>query len=112
MGYLEKTDILKFQEDLNVKLANQNKKQLEIASIDQEIAILRHTESVLKGILNGTIKDLKQYELKYGVTGLLTIEADIDELTRKKGNIDLLKGKTLEELTVIIENLKNKIEVN
>lgn len=57
-----------------------------------------------------TIKDLKQYELKYGVTGLLTIEADIEELTRKKGNLDYLKGKTLEELTAIIESLKGKIE--
>lgn len=61
-------------------------------------------------MLNETIKELKQYEVKYGVTGLLTIEADIEELTRKKGNFDFLKGKTLEELTSIIENLKNKIE--
>lgn len=107
---MEKTDISKFQDDLNQKIATQNRKQAELAEVEQEVAILKHTESVLKGILSDTIRELKQYELKYGVTGLLTIEADIEELTKKKGNFDYLKGKTLEELTSIIETLKNKIE--
>lgn len=109
-GYLEKTDIAKFQEDLNGKLTVQGRKNAELADLDQEVTILKYTESVLKGMLAETVKEIKQYELKYGVTGLLTIEADIEELTKKKGNLDYLKGKTLEELTAIIETLKGKIE--
>lgn len=74
------------------------------------MTILKHTETVLKSMLAETIKDIKAYEVKYGVTGLLTIEADIEELTKKKGNIDYLKGKTLEEMTAIIDSLKTKVE--
>jgi intraflagellar transport protein 81 len=109
-GYFEKTDIAKFQEDLNAKLTVQAKKNAELADLEQEVTILKHTEAVLKGMLSETVNELKAYEIKYGVTGLLTIEADIEELTKKKGNLDYLKGKTLEELTTIIETLKNKLE--
>lgn len=100
----------KFQDDLHAKINLQNKKQTEISEIEEEMTILKYTESTLRNVFNETIKELKKYELKYGVTGLLTIEADIEEFTRKKGNFDFIKGKTLEELTAIIDNLKSKIE--
>lgn len=109
-GYFEKTDISKFQDDLNQKIAFQSKKQIEINDIEQEITILKYTENVVKSIHSETVTDLKNYEVKYGVTGLLSIEADIEELARKKGSLDYLKGKTVEELTSIIETLRNKIE--
>ena len=109
-GYFEKTDILKFQDDLNAKLAIQSKKQTEINELEQEISILKHTENVVKTIHTETVNDLKDYETKYGVTGLLSIEADIEEFSRKKGSFDYLKGKTIEELSSIIESLRTKIE--
>ena len=78
--------------------------------MEQEITILKRTEYMLQGILKEVMKDVKSYESKYGVSGLFNVEEDLEELTRKKGNTDMLKGKTLEELTAIVETLKVKIE--
>jgi myosin heavy subunit len=108
--YHRKTDVAKFQENIEAKMAIQQKKQAELADMEQEITILKRTETILKEMLREILKDVKNYEAKYGLTGLFNAEDDIEELTRKKGHTDLLKGKTLEELTQIVETLKFKIE--
>jgi intraflagellar transport protein 81 len=87
-----------------------HKKHAELADLEQEIAIIRRTEQILQNQLKEVAKDVKSYESKYGVTGLFNAEEDLEELARKKGSTDLLKGKTLEELTSIVETLKAKIE--
>lgn len=38
------------------------------------------------------------------------MENEIEDLAKRKGNLDLVKGKTLEEVSVIVEKLQNKIE--
>ena len=91
-------------------MALQHRKQAELGDLEQEITILKRTEHLLQGVLKDVMKDVKAYESKYGVTGLFNVEEDLEELTRKKGNTDLLKGKTLEELTAIVETLRSKIE--
>lgn len=38
------------------------------------------------------------------------MESQIEDLTLKKGNLDQLKGKTLEEISNVVEQLQSKIE--
>lgn len=99
-----------FQENLNKKIANKKKKDEELKEFEEEYGILKRTEQILKTMYKESIKNVKSYEQKYGMVGLLNIENEIDDLTQKKGNADILKGKTLEELSAIVEQLKIKID--
>ena len=107
---LMNNDFDMFQENLNKKIADKKQKEEELKEFEEEYGILKRTEQILKGMYKETIKSVKNYEQKYGVVGLLNIENEIDDLTQKKGNADLLKGKTLEELSAIVEQLKVKID--
>ena len=109
-NYFEMNNFARFQENINSKASNQQKKQSELADLEQEITILKRTEAILNEKMKESVKEVRVYESKYGLTGLLNIDNDLEELTKKKGNIDQIKGKTLEELTVIVESLNNKIE--
>ena len=109
-GSFKKKDFEQFQENLNKKISIQKKNQKELQEIEQEIGILKRTEKIFKKLLKKSIEDVKVFERKYGIDGLLNIENEIEDLSKKKGNLDLLKGKTLEELSSIVEQLKLKIE--
>lgn len=38
------------------------------------------------------------------------MESQIEDLALRKGNLDLMKGKTLEEISSVVEQLQSKIE--
>lgn len=38
------------------------------------------------------------------------MENQIEDLALRKGNLDLMKGKTLEEISSVVEQLQSKIE--
>lgn len=78
--------------------------------MEQEIAVLRRTEAVLQNLARETAREVRAFEARHGVSGLLGAEDDLEDLARRKGQTDLLKGKTLEELTALVETLRNKIE--
>ena len=99
-----------FQSNLNDKMAEKNKKQEELDALDEEYGILKRTEQILRASYKESLKKVKSYEKKYNMEGLLNIENELDDLTQQKGNVDLLKGKTLEELSTIVEQLKIKID--
>lgn len=99
-----------FQGNLNDKMVEKNKKQEELDALDEEYGILKRTEQILKASYKESFKKVKTYEKKYNMEGLLNIENELDDLTQQKGNVDLLKGKTLEELSTIVEQLKIKID--
>jgi len=107
---LTSNDFDMFQENLNKKIADKKKKEEELKEFEEEYGILKRTEQILKSMFKESIKNVKNYEQKYGMVGLLNIENEIDDLTQKKGNADILKGKTLEELSAIVEQLKVKID--
>lgn len=107
---LTSNDFDMFQENVNKKISDKKKKEEELKEFEEEYGILKRTEQILKNMYKDSIKNVKAYEQKYGVVGLLNIENEIDDLTQKKGSTDMMKGKTLEELSAIVEQLKIKID--
>jgi hypothetical protein len=44
-----------------------------------------------------------EYERKNGLNGLISMENELEELAIKQGNLDQMKGKTLNEISAIVE---------
>lgn len=72
--------------------------------------MLKRTEVLLKKELKKVQSNVKDYETKHGIVGLVNMENEIENLAKKKGNLDIIKGKTLEEVSTIVEQLQVKIE--
>ena len=106
---LELDDLKTFQERLHRKLNERNSKQEEINHLQRELTVLGKTKEVLDGEYQQSTKMVRQFEEKFGVKGFSEMEAKIEDLTRQKGQIDQVKGQSLEELSLIVQNWSAKI---
>lgn len=106
---LELDDLEAFQERLGRKLAERNLKQEEIGRLQREVSVLSRTKDVLDREYQDSARMVRDFEEKFGVQGFSEMEARIEDLTRQKGQIDEVKGQSLEELSHIVQNLSAKI---
>ena len=100
----------------NEDISNSEKSKLkkekvdELALLEYELTILSRTEKLLTNKFKLTQKELSEFEQKYGITGMLNMEEEIEKLTKQKGNLDIAKGKSLEEMSKLITQLNIKIQ--
>lgn len=106
---LELDDLKTFQERLQRKLVERNLKQTEIGNLQREVSVLSRTKDVLDCEFQESAQLVRDFEEKFGVQGFSEMEAKIEDLTRQKGKIDEVKGQSLEELSLIVQNLSAKI---
>ena len=106
---MEMDDLAEFQDRLGSKLRQRNAKQEEVNALERERSVLTRTEEILKGELLKSEKVVGEFEEKFGVKGFWGMEEKLENLTRKKGDIDQVKGQNLEELSEIVKELVAKI---
>jgi intraflagellar transport protein 81 len=106
---LELDDLKTFQERLQRKLTERNAKQEEINYLQREISVLARTKDILDSEYQESTRMVREFEEKFGVQGFSEMEARIEDLTRQKGQIDQVKGQSLEELSMIVQDLSSKI---
>jgi intraflagellar transport protein 81 len=106
---LELDDLKTFQERLQRKLTERNAKQEEINHLQREVSVLIQTKEILDAEYQESTRLVKDFEEKFGVQGFSEMEARIEDLTRQKGQIDQVKGQSLEELSMIVQDLSSKI---
>lgn len=106
---LELDDLKTFQERLARKLGERNSKQGEIGRLQREVTVLTRTKGILDREHQESARMVRDFEERFGVQGFSEMEARIEDLTRQKGQIDEVKGQSLEELSHIVQNLSAKI---
>lgn len=82
----------------------------ELNELKSESTTLRETLQVLHVEKAETDKKVRSYEKHYGVEGLSKMITGITEMIETNEQIDLMKGKSLMEMTAIVTQLSNKIE--
>ena len=102
--------MIKFQENLQKRQQDLNVQKAQLEETSTELLILQKTEKILKKRLKKSLEFVKEFEKTHGLFGLISMESQIEDLTLKKGNLDQLKGKTLEEISNVVEQLQSKIE--
>lgn len=106
---VEFDDLKTFQERLQRRMGERNSKQSEVDHLQRELSVLERTKQVLEREFHESTRLVKDFEEKFGVQGFSEMEAKIEDLTRQKGQIDQVKGQSLEELSLIVQNLSSKI---
>ena len=109
-GYTKKSEGDKFASDIGDLKKKVKFMKKELNEYNDEVATLERTKAIIDRNyedIDGQVKDL---ERKYGVTGYSNIIQNQNELMEGMGEVDFMKGKTLEELSEVVEALTKKIE--
>jgi intraflagellar transport protein 81 len=108
--YMRKEDFKVYAANLRAKtMVFKNLKQ-ELSEIRQETVVLARTETLLKGRAGDWDEFLRRLEEKKGVSGYATVQSDIEKLSALKAQIDESKGKTLNEISKIVNDINSAIK--
>lgn len=78
----------------------------ELADLRNETVVLANTESLLKGRAGDLDAFLRSVEEKKGVSGYTAVQSDLEKISALKARIDESKGKALNEISRIVEDIK------
>jgi len=109
-GYSKKTDSDRFASDINELKKKVKTMKKELTEYNDEVATLERTRAIIDRNKEDIENQVKDLERKYGVTGFTNILQNQNELMEGMGEVDFMKGKTLEELSEVVEALTKKIE--
>ncbi len=109
--YIKKGDLLQQIENIKEKKELYNKCTKALDLIKNEGLLLDRTIAILKNKVDNYDEIISKVEEKYGsLAGISSTKRELEELTRKKKEIDTSKELTLEEYSKLIVDLKKKVE--
>ena len=109
--YIRKGDLLQQMENIKEKKELFNKCNKALDSIKSEGLLLDRTIAILRLKVDNYDDIVHKIEEKYGsLAGISSTKRELEDLTRKKRDIDTNKEMTLEEYSKLIQELKKKVE--
>lgn len=109
--YIRKGDLLQQIENIKEKKEIYNKCTKALDAIKTEGLLLDRTINILKAKVDDFEEIVSRIEEKYGViAGVGSTKRELEDLARRKKDIDNTKEMTLEEYSKLISELKKKIE--
>ena len=81
----------------------------ELGDLKRENMVLRRTEEILRSKDDKVENLLKKVEEEKGVQGFRQVQKEIIDASQTKNTIDKEKGETLEEISMIVQELNEKI---
>ena len=110
-GYKSKDDFKKYANNLREKTNQYKKMKDELKEIAGEISVLARTEAILKAKKDNVDFELKKIETDKGILGATNLQNKLEEISEKKGEIDEKKGRTLAEISKIVETIENQLKL-
>ncbi|KAI9105390.1 hypothetical protein DFS34DRAFT_599192 [Phlyctochytrium arcticum] len=95
--------------ELRGKSTVYKKKKAEISAITAQYGILQRTEEILTTKRKALEDALSQLEKRHGVAGFHVAQETLEKVSERKAEVDELKGRTLEEISGIIQKLMDNI---
>jgi len=86
------------------------KKRQELAELRAEAGVMSRTEEILKGREDTMNRQLGQLENQKGVSGYRETQDALESVSALKSELDSMKGKTLEDISVLVQKLNRRIQ--
>ena len=109
-NYKSADDFKQYAAGLRDKTTKFKKLKDEMKEIKAEASILQRTEQIVRAKKAEYEAQLKQVEARLGVLGYTDTKQKLEEISEKKEGIDEQKGKTLEEISAIVQKLQVQIQ--
>ena len=107
---LKGDDFRKYATELRGKTAQYKRMKAELAELRGEWALLSRTEGLLREQEAGLSAKLGEVEKEKGVSGFQKTQEELEMVSQQKAEVDDMKGKTLEEISSVVEEINTKIK--
>lgn len=97
--------------DMRKKTEEFKKKRGVLADLNAEGVVLSRTEAILKSQLTDIKAYLDDLEKKKGVSGYQETQEQLENVSSKQSALNLAKGKTLEEISVIVTKMNQTLQI-
>ncbi|KAL2920089.1 hypothetical protein HK105_200155 [Polyrhizophydium stewartii] len=109
---LKGDEFKRYVSELRGKSTNFKRKKAELSELMAEFGILQRTEEILRA-KETTLKDMiHAVEKKSGVVGFHAAQEALEKVSEKKSEVDEAKGRTLNEISGIIQTLMATINAS
>ncbi|XP_075439568.1 intraflagellar transport protein 81 homolog [Ascaphus truei] len=85
------------------------KKRQELAELSAEYGVLQRTEAILKQRHDSMQQQLQTIEQKRGISGYSDTQEEIERVSSVKGEMDEMKGRTLDDMSEMVKKLNSMI---
>ncbi|KAJ8325545.1 hypothetical protein O5D80_005756 [Batrachochytrium dendrobatidis] len=106
---LKGEDFKRYVSELRGKSTNFKRKKAELSELMAEYGILQRTGELLQTKEIALQDMIHAIEQKRGVVGFHAAQETLEKVSEKKSEIDQVKGRTLDEISEIIQTLLNTI---
>ncbi|CAD5114753.1 DgyrCDS3793 [Dimorphilus gyrociliatus] len=106
---LKGDEFKRYVNNLRTKSTTYKKKRAELAELRSELGVLGRTEEILKNRHHDIQRQLGKIEKKHGVSGFRETQEKLENISGAKQEVDEMKGKTLEDISVMVKKFNNKI---
>jgi len=95
---------------LKTKKENFREMQNEIANQKRELAVVLRTKALVEQQKEKIHQDISNLEREQGIHGFREARVKLEQISAAKADLDDMKGKTLEEMSSIVQNIQLAIQ--
>jgi len=107
---LKGDDFRKYASELRGKTAQYKRMKAELSELRSEWGVISRTEGLLREQDKGLAAKLGEVEARRGLEGYGATQEELEKVSQQKAQIDELKGKTLEEMSQVVQEITDKIK--
>jgi len=111
-GEKPKTDkqMREYMHTLAAKTNQYKQSKAELQASRDEVQVLMRTEELLRSRVDNIEEFNKKLEQERGVVGAAATQANLEDVSAKKGAVDATKGKTLDEISAVVANITQTLK--
>ena len=102
-------DFKRYVNSLRGKSTTYKKKRGELSDLRAEFGVLSRTVEILRGRGQVILQTLANLESEKGITGFRDTQDNLERVAATKADLDSQKGKTLEDMSGLVNQLTMKI---
>jgi intraflagellar transport protein 81 len=106
---LKGEEFKRYVNKLRTKNTTYKKKKTELSSLRAELGVLARTEEVLAQRNENINRKQSAVEARHGVAGYRDTQDALENVSTMKSEFDQMKGRTLEDISYMVQQLNNKI---
>lgn len=107
---LKGEEFRKYASELRGKTAQYKRMKAELAELRAEWGVLSRTQAILAQEAGTVSAVLGEAEAKRGLSGYQQTQDELEKVSQQKAEVDEVKGKTLEEIAQVVEEINGQIK--
>lgn len=107
--FMKRDEFKNYANQLRNKTNNYKQLKQLLADLTSETVVLSRSEQILRGRVTNMDEFISKQEAKKGVKGFSDTQATLESISAAKAETDLMKGKTLDEISAIVDNINSAL---